>query len=691
MDSVPNTRELWSQAVKSQNGDIDAGVTPHARSFSIDSERSTHTTSSYATSIDMDQPEKPPALDIDSVSSVTSVTTTYSPESYLPTPNDSMTSVNEDQARGFNEAYSTRDRLHGRNKSYAYERMPGDRKRALAPQKSLPDLRSPTTAEAPEKLEQRPRVRIAESTTGYQAKKIGESFSGPLPEASSSRTVFPPTPLAETPPLRMRKTSQTTRVDNAPGPSTLERRAPSMDVERNSYFRRLSSLPTASISRVIPPALLSFIDSVRGILFAVSQIYQSLQHYTVYAIDERLSSVLQKVLDPASQYMLQLIDALDSFDSMSRRGPPPPSVIRRVVESCRDNVAVFGKAVGVLALQLKVLASRDDVRYSRQMLLVLYGAMAEISNAWQGMVHQVEAVEPLLREEDRPPLPLKLPQLANGSGYSGHGHGVGKMHGKSQRTESRERISPISEQPELPSPFYNPPQTMSRSAASSRAGGAGMQPLAVSSKVPIGGGERLRMARRHAGSFSVKDVELGRSMASNSPPADRLVGGSSAQMSRQHARQIHPAMPMLPPPRSTHHNHSHQHTPGHSPTKSALGASESLHVRQDSAHGLSPTGAPSPGLRSNMLEVPSSSTTLVDKDAIEAISVAVKAAPAVWSMLEEISREMPDAGTDLRENLAKAVMLTNRLGENIKAMQEGLPSADRKALREDGHVFVRVC
>jgi hypothetical protein len=92
-----------------------------------------------------------------------------------------------------------------------------------------------------------------------------------------------------------------------------------------------------------------------------------------------------------------------------------------------------------------------------------------------------------------------------------------------------------------------------------------------------------------------------------------------------------------------------------------------------------------------MLEVPSSSTTLVDKDAIEAISVAVKAAPAVWSMLEEISREMPDAGTDLRENLAKAVMLTNRLGENIKAMQEGLPSADRKALREDGHVFVRVC
>lgn len=70
---------------------------------------------------------------------------------------------------------------------------------------------------------------------------------------------------------------------------------------------------------------------------------------------------------------------------------------------------------------------------------------------------------------------------------------------------------------------------------------------------------------------------------------------------------------------------------------------------------------------------------------------AVRTAPNVWSMLEEISDEMQDAPVDLRDSLAKAKAVTQRLGENIKAIQDGLPNADRKALREDAHVFVKVC
>ena len=130
-----------------------------------------------------------------------------------------------------------------------------------------------------------------------------------------------------------------------------------MDTERNSYFRRLSTLSAATISKAIPESLLAVVDAVRGILFALSQVYQTLQHYTVYAIDERLSAVLQKVLGPASSYMSQLIHALDRFDAVSRRALPSPSICRAVVENCRDTVTVFGKAVGMLSLQLKVLVT----------------------------------------------------------------------------------------------------------------------------------------------------------------------------------------------------------------------------------------------------------------------------------------------------------------------------------------------
>ena len=177
-----------------------------------------------------------------------------------------------------------------------------------------------------------------------------------------------------------------------------------MDTERNSYFRRLSTLSAATISKAIPESLLAVVDAVRGILFALSQIYQTLQHYTVYAIDERLSAVLQKVLGPAAHYMSQLIHSLDRFDAVSRRTLPSPSICRMVVECCRDNVTIFGKAAGMLSLQLKVLAKHDDVRYTRQMLLVLYGAMSEIAAAWRAMSTHIDAVRPYLWDTRLPPV-----------------------------------------------------------------------------------------------------------------------------------------------------------------------------------------------------------------------------------------------------------------------------------------------
>lgn len=467
-----------------------------------------------------------------------------------------------------------------------------------------------------------------------------------------------------------------------PGKRVRDGPAPSMDFERNSYFRRLSTLPASTIARTIPPALLTVVDRVRGILFAVSQIYQSLQHYTVYAIDERLSAVLLKVLDPASTYMLQLITALDQFDASSRKGFPSPSVCRRVVESCRDNVAVFGKAIGVLAVQLKVLASHDDVRYSRQMLLVLYGAMAEVSHAWQGMVAQLDAIEPLLRDVPVPPVPKPLSLASSATAAKTHSSNI---------PSSRVLIPPIAERPEpssnsappVPAPLLPRPHAPSLARTHSAQPFPGSPPLisGVAMKRPSTSEGRARLNRRHAGSFSVKDVEIGRSLPSNIddlPPSISIASGSATPTPRSQ-----PPLPRNIPVLSSTSN-AHQ-TPSSIPMSSA-------HSRQPSATAPTlvapPLAGPSRSLPS--LDVPSNSTTLVDKEAIDAMAGAVRAAPAVWSMLEEISSAMPESPLDLRDSLSKAQDVTNRLGENIRSIQEGLPSADRKALREDAHVFVKV-
>lgn len=648
---------------------FDAGVTPHARSFSVESENSIYTVSSYSNSVEESEPERPPTIDT-SVSPSMPSALSASPESYLPTPDGSLTSGDDDTARPL------RSPLHGRNKSYAIERMTGAP--SLSMQKSLPDLRTARAHYMSHERAPAPMPKANEQSSS-------ESFSSQT-EASSA--------ISDTPPLRSRQP----RLQQARTPTTSasDRRVPSMDYERNSYFRRLSMLPTSTINRTTPPPLLSVVDSVRGILFAVSQIYQSLEHYTVYAIDERLSSVLLKVLDPASNCMMELISALDKFDASSKKGCPPPSICRRVIEGCRDNVAMFGKAVSVLALQLKVLASHDDVRYSRHMLLVLYGAMAEVSNAWQAIAPRLESLDPLLREERPTPVFRTATASSSSSGSTViHTTKPLKTRLASQTSANRILIPPIAEQPEpstasapaAPLPALpRPPPLLSRTHSAQPS--LSSTPRAAPPMArPSASEGRSRMARRHAGSFSVKDVEIGRSLPStnaNNSTSGGVASSSSTPTPRPRtmlARNPSPLPPEPVPPLPASTTAIFPPFP--------LPASHSRQGSSQNGSGASTPVPPAGPSRSNT-DIPTNSNAQVDKEAIDAMASAVRAAPSVWAMLEEISGDLPEAPGNLRDSLMKAQDVTRRLGENIKAIQESLSSADRKALREDAHVFVKV-
>ncbi|KAI8998457.1 RAM signaling pathway protein-domain-containing protein [Trametes punicea] len=438
-------------------------------------------------------------------------------------------------------------------------------------------------------------------------------------------------------------------------PISSERPVPSMDTERNSYFRRLSTLSAATISKAIPESLLTVVDAVRGILFASSQIYQTLQHYTVYAIDERLSAVLQKVLGPASTYMSQLIHALDRFDSLSRRALPSPSICRAVVESCRDNVTVFGKAVGVLSLQLKVLAKHDDVRYTRQMLLVLYGAMSEIAAAWQSMASHIDAIRPYLWDS--------RPSLASKS--------YGSKTPTLRATVTADKSRPPASAPPVVSPLFSPVQeTPPRSH---------LRTTATQRSLDLG---KSHISRRHAGSFSLKDVEIGKMLPSYvdvpPPPFPPALNGGGFQ----HSTPTQPVRTMrrlvLPLGQQGHD------------------LQLSSHSRQGSQSSLLVPSNSSPQLGGNL----SGSSTLVDKEVIGAMKAAVEAAPEIWKMMDEmLDSEDSQAGEngkgstkdEFREMLARAKDVTERLRQSIAAVQEGAHSqaVDGKALHDDAHVFVK--
>ncbi|KAF8580905.1 hypothetical protein K439DRAFT_1414926 [Ramaria rubella] len=662
----------------------------HSRSFSVDSDVSNYSTVSHEssnseTSFYREQGaeylKRPSPLHMPNVTStfLTSSPST-SPTVSLPPDHSTMETPNH-----YTSAYHTLDapslsngdtvmntQLHGRNASYSVAREPSPLNMQLVAKKSLPDLYSfaNTTFKQDRQIPDLPVARM--TTAGSDDNNVRHYNERPPtpPEDLNNTFNHHDIPEDRSAPLAVSKHGRgsrvhpghhhyrgiTTAVDTVAPPvsSSSQGPAPPMDVERNSYFRRLSTLPPSTISATIPESLLAMIDSTRGILFAVSQIYQSLRHYTVFAIDDRLSGLLGKVLDPASTYMTHLINALDRFDSVSRRGMPPASVCRGVLESCRDNVAVFGKVVGVLHLQLKVLAGSDDARYSRSLLLMLYGSMAEISNSWQTMSPHLDAILPLLNEQ-RPLPPVASTMM--------HPHSAPLTP-----VNTRAGISPIPEQ-HIP---LSPP--IPRTPAGSQAAN--------------GQSGRSRM-RRNAGSFSTRDVQIGRSLPSTVEEVSSPISSPpTIQPLRSALRKPTLSSQSVPPPSQTssidYTSHA-THSRHGSSSPAVPGGSQSSHSLPHS-HYPDP---PSSRTVHSSLEVPSDSSKMVDEDLLNTMEAATETAGSVWRMMDEVLHTTKETSTELLESLQLSQDITKLLKQKIQGMRGGAVDGDRKAFWEDAHLFVK--
>jgi hypothetical protein len=89
------------------------------------------------------------------------------------------------------------------------------------------------------------------------------------------------------------------------------------------------------------------------------------------------------------------------------------------------------------------------------------------------------------------------------------------------------------------------------------------------------------------------------------------------------------------------------------------------------------------------VDIPTTLHSLVDKEAIDAMSKAVEFAPPVWAMMDSILADLPEKREDILETLFKAQNMTERLKTDISLLQDGM-SVERKSLRNDAHLFVKV-
>ena len=312
---------------------------------------------------------------------------------------------------------------HGRNASHSLASGPLQM-RGLKAKKSLPDLRQNhaqilddrlnDTAPASANLErQLPLARPRPSGKHYKTSS-NSSFTTaspvtarlptglPTPPRSANGEAPPPLPISalqlptsasfetdekdQLPPLREGQPLSLTQRRNLNGRENNLNQSGRERGNSGAYFRRLSMLPAFTISKAVPSSLLSFIDGIRGILFSLSQIFSSLKQFVVFPAPDRLPFPLVKVMASADDAMGFLIDALDRFDASLRRKAPETAVVKEVIETCRENVVIFGKLVAVLASHSTTLFGPiADVRYTRILVLALYGAMSEIANSWSAL------------------------------------------------------------------------------------------------------------------------------------------------------------------------------------------------------------------------------------------------------------------------------------------------------------------
>lgn len=551
---------------------------------------------------------------------------------------------------------------HQRNGSST--RISRDRRPALFGRKSIPDLRI-----SPRLIDQ-----------GHSAQSLNStpSVTPPLPSSFTTETLRDdftmPSPLShrqdssssEGSSQQKNQKQCTTTPPSSASPTSAERLHPVPDTERHAYFKRLSALPANAIANNLPPPLRSLVECARSLYFSISQVYQALSHYVTYTINQKLSSVLRKVTDPAYTYMVQLNGALEQFDAVAKKMTPPPLLCQSLVESSRDSAAVFGKAIAMLSLQLKILASRDDDRYMRSLVLIFYGAAAEISHAWRGVIPHIEAMKPYLSD------PRRIAAC---------------------KTKGHTMVTPVLNIDSSSSPANVGPSQLSVFQYNI--------PIARSRPTPTTLG-RIRTTRRHAGSFSSKDVEIGRSLPSYDLPLPPTLPNGLSPITRR-AGQKCPAAPLpafipslvssstaggtahgVPPPMSA--------SLPHRPTWPARNGYHSRQASQVSLTAPSSASSPQVPVRRPTLEIPLS-RTLVDNDALDSMEAAVDSAPAIWDLMQEMVETMsetPASSGDFHDSIDKAKIVTERLRVNIITVRAGDPTADRRALRDNAHLFVKV-
>nr|CAG8506651.1 11654_t:CDS:10 [Entrophospora candida] len=143
------------------------------------------------------------------------------------------------------------------------------------------------------------------------------------------------------------------------------------------YFQKLRALlPTENL----PMSDISLREASRNILYAFSQVHKAIRQFAIVTGSEK---IFMNDLNKAAKLIGQLSTALQIYDDFALQTPDADHCIK-LLTTCQENISSFKLLMELLNKQLKSLTqSPENMRYSRTLLLMLHGAVADIKFAWE--------------------------------------------------------------------------------------------------------------------------------------------------------------------------------------------------------------------------------------------------------------------------------------------------------------------
>ncbi|KAJ9107530.1 hypothetical protein QFC21_000987 [Naganishia friedmannii] len=519
----------------------------------------------------------------------------------------------------------------------------------LSTKKSLPDLREDQTSVASDHAmifnNFTPRDSIR-SSANFHVKSLPTSRQGSIDDGTSEGKSERTKGIDDVV-KRMSKSlekRESRSIGNKLDFISAVRTSSTVDEARDAYFKRLSTLPAGSLPDAIPEPLLRTMDAVRGIMYSMTQLHLGLKQFLVFSNNKSVLEVFARVLDPATDFLHGLINALDRFDSMSRRRLPTVAVIKQVFECCRDAITVFIKVSGVLTLQIQALRQTANQRYARTLLMLVTGCVSEMVGSWRIVAAVASNVRPLLQVD--PPL-----------------RSTGHRSKPSMSSSLRTPISPIPEKAEIQSPQAVPATTTGQETPSKSSGMPNRGSPLRTNQVP------REKSRRNAGSFSAEDLQAGMMLGPSSltSPATSETGTplSNRAVLYDHSRSTSVVSQTVIPevededgdidesdkqPLSSSTNKNNIYVVGPSKVATYTQNNRDKLVRRNRAHlQKSSTGSEDISLRLPSLNTDASPVTpyspahVVDDGVLDTLEQAAAIADTVWLRLSEELTGSPTA------------------------------------------------